>query len=147
MTTTTSLDREVEGRLRSHEIRYTRGRREVVTTLAGSDGPMSAAELNRRLRSTVPLSSLYRSLSVLEEAGVLVHHFSAGGVTRYELAEWLQGHHHHLICVSCGKVEDLQLPASFEEQVQQLVDKIGVSASFTPSDHALEIEGRCLECR
>lgn len=146
MTTTKSLDREVEGRLRTSEIRYTRGRKMVVTALAGSDGPMSAAELHSEIGTEVPLSSLYRSLSVMEQAGVVVHHFGAGGVTRYELAEWLSGHHHHLICVNCGKVEDLQLPPALEEQVRLLVEKIGDSASFSPSDHTVEIEGRCGSC-
>ncbi len=82
----------------------------------------------------------------MEQAGVLVHHFGPGGVTRYELAEWLQGHHHHLICLNCGSVEDLALPDSFESQVQRLVDEIGLAASFQASDHALEIEGLCKVC-
>lgn len=143
---TTSLDREVESRLHDNEVRYTRGRRTVVTALANADGPMSAAELHVRIGRKVPLSSLYRSLSVMEQAGVLTHHFSAGGVTRYELAEWLQGHHHHLICVSCGRVEDLELLPTVESQVQSLVDEIGASVSFRAVGHALEIEGICSEC-
>ncbi len=145
--TTTSLDREVERRLRDHEVRYTQGRRTVVSTLAGADGPRSAAELHTQIGRAVPLSSLYRSLAVMERAGVIVHHFSMGGITRFELAEWLQGHHHHLICINCGTVEDLTLPQQFEEEVQRLVDLIGERAAFTASDHALEIEGRCEECR
>ena len=40
--TATTLDREVAGRLASHEVRYTRGRQALVGTLAGADGPMSA---------------------------------------------------------------------------------------------------------
>lgn len=107
---------------------------------------MSASELHRRIGNAVPISSLYRSLSVMEDAGVLVHHFGKGGVTRYELAEWLQGHHHHLICVVCGRVEDLQLPAGYEDRIQVLVDQIARLTSFSPVDHALEIDGKCMEC-
>ncbi|MDX1469504.1 MAG: Fur family transcriptional regulator [Acidimicrobiia bacterium] len=146
-TPASTLDREVEGRLKSNQIRYTRGRRRVVAVLSASDGPMSATELHAEIGSAVPLSSLYRSLSVLAGSGVLDHHFSAGGVTRYELAEWLNGHHHHLICLLCGKVEDLELPSAVEEQVEHLVARIGREASFSPTDHALEIEGRCTQCR
>ncbi len=145
--TTTSLDREVERRLHDNEVRFTRGRKTVVSVLAGAEGPRSAAELHAEIGRAVPLSSLYRSLSVMEQAGVLVHHFGVGGITRYELAEWLQGHHHHLICVNCGSVEDLILPPAFEAEVQKLVDNIGAAATFTPIDHALEIEGRCSECK
>lgn len=145
--TTTTLDREVERRLQDREVRYTQGRRVVVSALAGADGPRSADELHQEIGDTVPLSSLYRSLSVMEQAGVIVHHFGMGGITRYELAEWLKGHHHHLICVNCGTVEDLTLPPSYEEEVQRIVDLIGAREAFTASDHALEIEGRCSECR
>ena len=77
---------------------------------------------------------------------MLVPHFRMKGVTRYELADWLQGHHHHLICVDCGSVEDVSLPPEYEERVQALVDDIGVHASFAPIDHTLEIEGRCSRC-
>jgi len=94
----------------------------------------------------MPLSSLYRSLAVLEESGVVVRHFTKSGVARYELAEWLQGHHHHLVCLDCGKVEDLALPHSYEEKVRALVEKIGSTVSFTPVNHAFELEGLCSRC-
>ena len=144
--TTPSLNREVEKRLRDHDVRYTPGRRQVVTTLASSDGPKSAAELCAKIGPAVPLSSLYRSLAVLEEAGVVAPHFGAKGLTRYELAEWLQGHHHHLICVDCGAVEDIAIPQPYEAHVQDLVDDISSIVSFTPNSHALEIEGQCARC-
>jgi Fur family transcriptional regulator, ferric uptake regulator len=144
--TTTSLDREIDRRLKEHDARYTRGRRLVVATLAGSDGPRSAAELQASIGSSLPLSSLYRSLAVLETAGVVVPHFGKKGVTRYELAEWLQGHHHHLVCLDCGAVEDLALPQSYEEKVRELVEEIGSTALFTPVNHAFEIEGVCSRC-
>lgn len=73
-------------------------------------------------------------------------HFGARGVTRYELAEWIAGHHHHLICVECGSVEDVEIPRPHEARVRRLVDEIAAAASFRPSDHTLEIEGRCSQC-
>ena len=145
--TSASLDREIEGRLGEHEIRYTRGRRSVVTALASSDGPKSAAALHTQIGLTVPLSSLYRTLSVLEETGVVAHHFSVSGVTRYELADWLQGHHHHVVCTNCGSVDDVSLPQSVESRVDALVDEISAVASFSPSDHELEIHGLCAGCQ
>ena len=144
---TQSWDREVEKRLRDHDIRYTHGRRAVAATLASMDGPRSAAELSHELGPGVPLSSLYRSLSVLERAGVVVPHFGARGITRYELAEWIKGHHHHLICVDCGSIEDIEVPPAIELRFEKLVADIGTSASFSPQNHTIEIEGRCVECR
>jgi len=140
------MEREIETHLKQEDVRFTTGRRLVVAALAGSEGPLSAAELHDVIGERVPLSSLYRSLSVLEDAGVLVPHFGLKGVTRYELADWIQGHHHHLVCVDCGSVEDVLLPPEYEQRIQTLVDEIGVHARFAPTDHTLEIEGRCAKC-
>jgi len=144
---TQSLDRDVEKRLSDRDVRYTRGRRTVVTALNSADGPMSAAELHERIGTDVPLSSLYRTLAVLEEAEVVMPHFGTRGITRYELAEWLTGHHHHLLCVSCGTVDDIDVPQPIEDEVRVIVDKIAALATFAPSGHALEIEGRCAKCQ
>jgi Fur family ferric uptake transcriptional regulator len=143
---TATIDREIEQHLGKRDIRYTKGRRIVIAALASADGPRSAAELHSELGPKVPLSSLYRSLAVLEEAGVVVPHFGTKGLTRYELAEWLAGHHHHVICVVCGAVEDIDIPSSHEAQIRHLVTEIAALIEFTPLDHTLEIEGRCAKC-
>lgn len=144
--TKSKLDREIEMRLYEQDVRYTRGRKAVVGALARASGPMSAAELSEELGHDVPLSSIYRTLSVLEEAGVVEHHLGAKGLTRFELAEWLTGHHHHLVCLECGSVDDIDIPAAKEESVRSLVSEIAALASFDARDHALEIEGRCSRC-
>ena len=144
---TTPLEREVEARLNAHDVRYTRGRKAVVAALAGADGPLSAAELQVAIGDAVPLSSIYRTLAVLEESEVLAPHHGTKGITRYELAEWLRGHHHHLICLDCGSVEDVDVTDRHEQQVEKVVAAISESAEFMPLNHALEIEGRCAQCR
>lgn len=144
--TKSNLDRQVEVQLLDHDVRYTKGRQAVVEALARAAGPMSAAELTQVVGDKVPLSSLYRTLAVLEDADVVAHHLGAKGLTRYELAEWLTGHHHHLVCVECGQVSDIEIPEPQEESVRDLVAQIASLASFKPSDHALEIEGRCVRC-
>lgn len=142
----TALDREIEKRLTDQDIRYTRGRKTVVSTLASSDGPRSASELHEQTGGSLPLSSIYRSLAVLEDAGVLAPHHGAKGLTRYELAEWLRGHHHHLVCVECGSVEDVEVSKRHESKVDKVVNEISSAAAFVPFNHALEIEGRCVRC-
>jgi len=142
-----SLDRDVEQRLRRDDVRYTRGRRAVVQALATAAGPRSAAELHQDMGSDVPLSSLYRTLTVLEEANIISPHFGARGLTRYELAEWITGHHHHYVCIECGAVEDIDVSEEIEHKVDALVEEISGMASFNPTSHVLEIEGRCRRCR
>lgn len=144
--TTPTVDRQIERRLADADVRYTKGRRVVIRALAEADGPRSAAELSRVIGESVPLSSLYRSLAVLEEAGVLAPHFSSPGLTRYELAEWLSGHHHHLVCICCGMVQDIEVADGVEQRLQEIVAGIASGASFSELNHALEIEGHCAGC-
>lgn len=141
-----TLDRQVAERLDEQRVRYTPGRQTVVHALAGEAGPRSAADLHGKVGADVPLSSLYRTLTVLEEAGVVSPHYSTKGITRYELAEWLAGHHHHLVCLDCGAVEDIEITDELEEDLQGIVARIGTRLEFSPTNHALEIEGRCARC-
>ncbi|HEY7468405.1 MAG TPA: Fur family transcriptional regulator [Acidimicrobiia bacterium] len=140
-------DRQVEERLAKSGVRYTGGRRQVVAVLERADGPMSAAELAEELKGRVPVSSVYRTLAVLEEAGVVEPHHGARGLTRYEMAEWLAGHHHHLVCIECGAVEDIQLSRSLERQLETVVDQVSAVSSFNAVGHSLEVDGRCKRCR
>lgn len=143
---TPGLEHDISARLAESEARFTKGRREVTAALLDADGPRSAAELHDVIGDKVPLSSLYRSLAVLEEAGVVILHFATKGLARYEPAEWLRGHHHHLVCIDCGAVEDVKVPAKVENRLETIVSEVATSSEFQPLDHALEIEGRCIRC-
>lgn len=134
-----------EERLASSSIRLTPGRKAVVHLLGNAEGPLSATEIHDSLAG-VPLSTIYRTLSVLEEAGVLVPHH-ATGVTRYEVADWIAGHHHHVICDSCGAVEDIVLPTALEDTIEEVVRAVAASAGHLHHDHSLEIHGLCSSCQ
>lgn len=146
LTVNTETNEAIRRRLAEREIRYTRGRQSVVKALQRVNGPQSAADLHGRIRS-VPLSSLYRSLTVLDDAGVLRKHHDADGLARFELAEWLSGHHHHVVCTECGVVEDVELDAAAESSLHDLADGIARGAGYVVSDHVLEVEGVCGGCR
>ncbi|MCP3975191.1 MAG: transcriptional repressor [bacterium] len=145
--TTSSVDQQIRSRLGDAGVRYTTGRQRVTSALVASDGPRSAAELQTQLGSAIPLSSLYRSLAVMASAGVLAPHHGSQGVTRYELAEWLSGHHHHLVCIDCGSVDDIELPDALEATLHELVDTVADEGHFVALGHALEVEGRCKACK
>lgn len=141
------LEQAVEYRLASEKIRLTRGRRAAVHAIAEADGPRTAAEIQAQLLGAIPLSSLYRSLSVLLDAGVLTAEHDSEGVMRFELAEWLAGHHHHLICSSCGIAIDVMPHDEQEHAIEQLVEQMAAAAGFAVTGHRFEIEGRCQSCR
>ena len=144
--TNSNVDSQIRGRLAEAGVRYTEGRRQVVAALVEADGPRSAAELHVQIAGSVPISSLYRTLAVMAEADVLAQHNGTKGITRYELAEWLAGHHHHLVCVDCGTVDDIELPARLESTLHDLVDAVAHSGEFAAAGHALEVVGRCKAC-
>ncbi len=137
---------EIRQRLRQQEVRFTAGRQAVVKALQRAGGPRSAAELAGRLRS-VPLSSLYRSLATLDEAGILRKHHDADGVARFELAEWLTGHHHHLVCIECGSVEDVDLGTEPESTLGEIAFEVAGIGGYQISGHVLEVEGVCPKCQ
>lgn len=139
------LHATVADRLRAVAQRYTPGRRAVVDVLAGAGRPLSIAEM-LDLRPDLAQSSAYRSLGVLEEAGV-VHRVAAhDGVARHELAEALTGHHHHLVCTSCGTVEDVPASLPLEQTVARAVAQAAAATGFRPQTHRLDLVGVCARC-
>ena len=99
------LDQITHTRLRRDGQRYTDNRRQLVQVLSESADPLTIPEILRR-RDDLAQSSVYRNLSVLERAGVVQKIVTTDEWARYELAEDLTEHHHHLICSSCGAVRD-----------------------------------------
>jgi Fur family ferric uptake transcriptional regulator len=141
------LEQAVEQRLAAEGVRFTRGRRTTVLAIAGAGGPRTAAEIQAELGDTLPLSSLYRSLSVLADAGVLVAQHDSVGIMRFELAEWLSGHHHHFVCVSCGTAVDVTPNSDQERAIEKLIREMASVNGFSVTGHRFEIEGRCKACR
>jgi Fur family transcriptional regulator, ferric uptake regulator len=136
----------VEHRLRRIDQRYTSGRRAIIELLASAGHPVSIGDIAERLPD-LPRSSAYRHLTVLHSAG-LVHRVTASDeFTRFELAEDLTEHHHHLLCVSCGKVTDVTLPVGFEQQVTGAIDRLADAEGFEAHSHRLDVLGLCLACR
>jgi len=141
------LEQAVEQRLSSEGIRLTRGRRSTVQAIANAGGPRTAAEIQVEVRDAIPLSSLYRSLAVLTESGVLVAQHDSEGIMRFELAEWLAGHHHHFVCVSCGTAVDVTPNPAQEHAIERLINEMASATGFAVTGHRFEIEGRCRSCR
>jgi Fur family ferric uptake transcriptional regulator len=136
----------VRQRLAADQIRYTSGRHSLVTSIQMASGPRTAAELAQGYRMDIPVSSLYRTLAILEESDVLRKHHGPDGVGRYELSEWLTGHHHHVVCVSCGEIEDIEVPLRAEKDLTTIVATLGQQSGYRVLDHVLEVEGVCASC-
>ena len=134
----------VAGRLRRLDQRYTGNRRDVVVTLLAAGGPLTIPEL-QDVGPGQAQSSLYRTLAVLEEADVVHRVPTTDGVARYELAEDLTDHHHHLVCRQCGMVEDFAAPAALERAVDRAM-AAAADAGFVAESHRLDVVGLCARC-
>jgi Fe2+ or Zn2+ uptake regulation protein len=137
----------IEQRLNSLGVRSTKARRSVLETLELAEGPITAQELHTRIYPVIPLSSLYRTLGVLTENQLLANHHGLDGVTRFELAEWLTGHHHHVVCSECGEVTDVDFPAEHEARLEHIAAEIASLNGFQASSHTLELVGICGRCQ
>ncbi|MGB3735284.1 MAG: Fur family transcriptional regulator [Ilumatobacter sp.] len=145
MVPTTELDRAATERLASHDLRYTSGRRMIVSVLRKADGPVTLPEL-LELAGDVPQSSAYRNLSVMEEAGIVRRLVHGGDHAHFELAEELTEHHHHLICEACGSVQDFTLDAGLETALDETFSRIASSAGATVTGHTVDLFVTCSDC-
>jgi Fur family transcriptional regulator, ferric uptake regulator len=132
-------------RLARHQQRMTPAREQLVEVLAGSDRPLTIPEILDARRGLAQ-SSVYRNLVVLEDAGVVHRMMTRDEFARYELAEDLTGHHHHLVCSSCGRVEDLPATPGVERSVAAAVDDAARRAGFRTQHHRLDLVGLCARC-
>jgi len=106
----TDLDSTVEERLRGAGQRYTPQRRDLMHLLAQAASPVSIPQILADA-DELKQSSVYRNLAALEQAGVVRRVPTDEEYGRYELAEELIGHHHHLVCSNCGAMRDVEVPA------------------------------------
>ena len=143
---TDDLHSVAERRLRRIDQRYTSGRRAIIELLVRAGHPVSIEDIAAQLPG-VPRSSAYRHLTDLQAAGLIRRVTSSDEFTRFELAEDLTEHHHHLLCVNCGKVTDITLPAGLEQQVTGAITKLTDMEGFQAHSHRLDVLGLCATCQ
>jgi Fe2+ or Zn2+ uptake regulation protein len=140
-----SIDTVVAERLGLVDQRYTSGRRRLVALLKDGARPETIPELLDRSPG-LRQSSAYRNLHVLEQVGVVHRIVTSGEHARFELAEDLVGHHHHLICTDCGRVDDFTVPAQLERSLEAALAKAVSGTGFTSTSHRLDVIGTCETC-
>ena len=132
-------------RLRRVHQRLTPNREAIVEVLVATSRPLTIPEV-LAARAGLAQSSVYRSFVVLEKAGVVHRIVTNDEFARFELAEDLVGHHHHLICSSCGAVEDVPPNARLEQSLRHAVDQVAESTGFHTQAHRVDLVGLCKRC-
>jgi Fur family ferric uptake transcriptional regulator len=135
-----------------HCERWTIPREEIFALLIKSQQHLSAKEVYALLQtsnSDLGIATVYRTLDLLDKAGLVRKIQCRDGQLRYEYKRGDQSdHHHHLICTDCGKILNYR---DFEKEELDLVRKteeiMEKKHGFLVRDHNIEFLGLCKECR
>ena len=114
--------------------------------MAEAGHPVSIEDIAERA-PRLPRSSAYRHLVDLQQAGVVRRVSANDDYFRFELAEDITEHHHHLLCTLCGKVLDVTPTPAFERAMSQYLDGMANVNGFIGLDHRLDVLGACADCQ
>lgn len=130
--------------LRDHRQPLTRQRDLVAEIVFLAEDHPSVDGIRRRLRErgeAVGIATVYRTLDLLVESGLVLAHDFGEGFKRYEPMP-AQAHHEHLICERCGRVEEFA-----NERLERMLPVIADEHAFQHRRHRVEVYGVCRECR
>lgn len=121
----------------------TRPREQISAILRKERRYLSASEIHdllKKSRTKVSLSTVYRTLGLLQTKGEASSRIDEHGESTFVLCA--PTHHHHAICRICGKVEEVHC-----EAMERFADELRSHHGFDLDDHAMEFFGRCAACR
>ena len=130
--------------LDAQSMKLTRERRIVLEEVARTSNHFDPEELHFTLRergAKVSRASIYRTIPLLVEAGIIEKVQNTDKHAHYELTLG-RNHHDHMLCTSCGKVIEF-----YSKELEQLQDKLCEAEGFSGLAHTLEIKGLCAKCR
>ncbi|MDZ4245543.1 MAG: Fur family transcriptional regulator [Dehalococcoidia bacterium] len=135
---------KIAGLLKQRGYRMTLQRRAVLDAIARTEEYLSPASIYEKVARKNPgigLVTVYRTLEILADLGLLckVH---TGGNCRGYLMSRPSEHHHHVVCSGCGRVVDFT-----DCVLDELEKKLSRGTGFKLENHLLEFVGRCPDCQ
>lgn len=134
---------QIEKLIKEKNLKLTKQRKDILKELLKIKGHFEIEELAYKLKDKkikASRATVYRTLSILKELGLINEVIKHGNKTYYEVN--LKEHHDHLVCLSCGKIIEFH-----DEKIEKIQNKICKKFKFKPSYHRLEIFGICNECQ
>jgi Fur family ferric uptake transcriptional regulator len=129
-----------KSRLNEAGLRAGAARQKVIELLGKESCAVTALEIDRRLPD-VGRASVYRTLEQLEQLQ-LVHRVDVGGeVSAFERSD-PAGHHHHMVCVRCGRLVPFSDPA-----LERAIEAVAERAEFEVTAHDVLLRGVCPRCQ
>ena len=127
----------IEEKCLSKGVKLTEQRKIIAKTMSESNDHPNVDELYQRvtkLDSKISIATVYRTVKLFEESGIVTKHDFKGGKARYE--ELNEGHHDHLIDVKSGEIIEF-----VDEEIEKLQKKVAEKFGYTLVDHKLELYG------
>jgi Fe2+ or Zn2+ uptake regulation protein len=125
--------------LRDQGFKITSPRHLVIERVAGRDENFTAEELAAEL-APIGRATVYRTLKLLLDQGLICRVVLSDGAVCYRASH--RGHHHHLVCVSCGATEDVHLT-----DVENVIDGVRSATDYEIVGHRIEVYGFCPTCK
>jgi Fur family ferric uptake transcriptional regulator len=141
-----SLENLALDQLEKIDSRLTKSRKLILSALEKSTKPLTVTQI-AKYSDEIALSSMYRNLAVLEKARLVRKIVNENDFAFYELDEHVLGHHHHIRCIKCGSVEDVELSRGVENQLHKTSKLIARKYNFTDVEHFLDFAGICSNCK
>ncbi len=131
-------------KMQTSGCRITPAKKKLLQILLKAGAPMKVSEIQEHmgLEAGFNVVTLYRNLQLMEELQIVRKIQLNEGYARFELAEPWRGHHHHLVCNSCGTVVDLP-SCGLHAMLQEIRDRFG----FSVEQHTLDFYGKCAACK
>ena len=131
------MSNEIENKCIKQGVRLTDQRKLVAKVMSESDDHPDVDELHKRvnkLDSKISIATVYRTVKLFEEAGIIAKHDFKGGKARYE--EVSESHHDHLIDVNTGEIIEF-----VDNDIEILQKKVAEKYGYNLVDHKLELYG------
>ena len=128
---------DIENKCKQKGVRLTDQRKLIAKVMSQSDNHPDVGELHKKVSnydSKISIATVYRTVKLFEEAGIVAKHDFKGNKARYE--EATQEHHDHLIDVNTGEITEF-VDADIEKLQQKVAEKLG----YKLVDHRLELYG------
>jgi Fur family ferric uptake transcriptional regulator len=135
---------KLEQYLAKSQLKQSKQRNFIIEEFLKMNTHVSAEDLYSRLKSTEHnpgLATVYRTLNLLREAGLVDQKQFADGKAVFEVLE-PGSHHDHLICVDCHKVIEFS-----NDEIEALQEEVAARYGFKLTHHSLDLFGHCSECR
>ncbi|HUC95384.1 MAG TPA: Fur family transcriptional regulator, partial [Candidatus Saccharimonadia bacterium] len=130
----------LENLLKEHGYNITNQRLLVFETLM-TKAPVSIKELIDKLANKIDRVSVYRTVGTFEKIGI-IQRVNVGWKYKIELSDKFVDHHHHLICIKCREIIDIN-----DGNIELYISQIANKHSFDVQSHQVEAQGYCKDCR